>query len=65
MRIGMMADTYKPHISGITNYIELNKRMLEEAGHEVYVFTFGNTDYEDDERHVVRSPGLPLTDTGF
>jgi 1,2-diacylglycerol 3-alpha-glucosyltransferase len=65
MRIGMMADTYKPHMSGITNYIELNKRMLEAAGHEVYVFTFGNTDYEDDERHVIRSPGLPLTDTGF
>jgi len=65
MRIGMMADTYKPYMSGITNYIELNKHVLEQAGHEVYVFTFGDTDHEDDERHIVRSPGLPLTDTGF
>ncbi|MFO7586231.1 MAG: glycosyltransferase [Anaerolineales bacterium] len=65
MRIGMMADTYKPYMSGITNYIELNKRILEQAGNEVYVFTFGDTDHEDDERRVVRSPGLPLTDTGF
>ena len=40
MRIGMMADIYKPYISGITNYISLNKRYLEEAGHEVFVFTF-------------------------
>jgi glycosyltransferase involved in cell wall biosynthesis len=65
MRIGMLADTYKPHMSGITNYIELNKRMLEEAGHDVFVFTFGDTDYEDNERRVIRSPGLPLTDTGY
>ncbi len=65
MRIGMMADVYKPHISGITNYIELNKRYLEQAGHDVFVFTFGNEDYQDDEPHIIRSPGLPLVDTGY
>ena len=65
MRIGMMADTYKPYISGITNYIDLNKRHLERAGHDVYVFTFGDLDYQDGEPRVIRSPGLPLQDTGF
>src|SRR5215216_2061346 len=65
MRIGMMADTYKPYVSGITNYIDLNKRALEDAGHEVYVFTFGDLDHQDDEPRVIRSPGLPLADTGF
>jgi 1,2-diacylglycerol 3-alpha-glucosyltransferase len=65
MRIGMMVDTYKPHISGITNYIDLNKRYLEAAGHDVYIFTFGDLEYPDDEPRVVRSPGLPLVDTGF
>lgn len=65
MRIGMMADTYKPHISGITNYIELNKRYLEQAGHDVFVFTFGDEDYADNEPHIIRSPGLPLVDTGY
>lgn len=65
MRIGMMADAYKPHISGITNYIELNKRYLEQAGHDVYVFTFGNEDYPDEETHIIRSPGLPLMNTGY
>ena len=65
MRIGMMADVYKPYVSGITNYIDLNKRYLEKAGHEVFVFTFGDQDYRDDELRVVRSPGLPLVDTGY
>ena len=61
----MMTDTYKPYVSGITTYIDLNKRALEAAGHEVYVFTFGDLDYQDDENRVIRSPGLPLADTGF
>jgi glycosyltransferase involved in cell wall biosynthesis len=65
MRIGMMTDVYKPHVSGITNFISLNKQYLEKAGHEVFIFTFGDLDYPDDEERVVRSPGLPLTDTGY
>jgi len=65
MKIGMMADTYKPYISGVTNHIALSKQAMEAAGHEVYVFTFGDLDYKDDEPRIVRSPGLPLADTGF
>ena len=65
MRIGMMTDAYKPYVSGITNYIDLNKRYLEQAGHEVYVFTFSEPDNADQEERVIRSPGLPLADTGF
>ena len=65
MRIGMMADAYKPHVSGITNYIDLNKRYLEKAGHDVYVFTFSEPNHVDVEPRVIRSPGLPLADTGF
>lgn len=60
-----MVDSYKPYISGITNYIEVNKHYLEKAGLEVYVFTFGDMEYEDDEPNIVRSPGLQLADTGF
>jgi glycosyltransferase involved in cell wall biosynthesis len=65
MRIGMMADTYRPHVSGITTYIDLNKQYLEQAGHDVFVFTFGDLDYEDDDPRIVRSPGMPLADTGY
>lgn len=60
MRIGMMSDLYKPYISGVTNHISLCKKYLERTGHEVFVFTFGDEDYEDDEPHVIRSPSLPL-----
>jgi len=67
MRIGMMLDMYQPYISGVTNYVTLNKRVLEQHGHTVFVFTFGDESYVDDEPNVVRSPGLPLTvkDTGL
>jgi len=65
MRIGMMADAYKPYVSGITNYIDLNKRYLEKAGYDVYVFTFSQPDHEENEPRVIRSPGLPLADTGY
>jgi glycosyltransferase involved in cell wall biosynthesis len=61
----MMADVYKPHISGITTYVTLNKTHLEEMGHEVFVFTFGDENYQDEETNVIRSPGLPLLDTGY
>jgi glycosyltransferase involved in cell wall biosynthesis len=65
MRIGMMVDVYKPYVSGIINYIDLNKRVLENDGHEVYVFTFGNLEYQDDDPRVIRSPGLTVSDTGY
>ncbi len=65
MRIGMMADLYKPHISGVTNSIELSKYWLEQAGHEVYIFTFGDDGVVDDEENIVRTTGLAVVDTGF
>lgn len=61
MRIGLMADVYKPHVSGVTNHIALTKKALEEMGHAVYVFTFGDEDHVDDEPNVIRSQGLPLS----
>ena len=65
MRIGIMTDLYKPYVSGITNYISLNKQYLEQAGHEVYIFAFGDLEYQDEDTKVIRSPGLPLVDTGY
>jgi len=65
MRIGMMADIYKPHVSGVTHYISLNKNYMEKMGHQVYVFTFSYEGYEDDEPNVIRSPSIPVLDTGF
>ncbi len=61
----MMVDSYKPYVSGITNYVELNKRYLELAGHEVFVFTFGDAENQVNEPRVVYSKGVPLSDSGF
>lgn len=65
MRIGMLVDAYKPYISGVTNFVALNKRQLEKLGHEVFVFTFGNRHAADDEPNIIRSYGIPLGKTGF
>lgn len=65
MKIGMMVDSYKPYVSGITNYIDINKQRLEQAGHEVFVFSFGEWEHQPDEPRVIYSKGVPLADSGF
>src|SRR5258706_908741 len=65
MRIGMMADTYKPYVSGITTYIDLNKRTLEAVGPEVIVFPFAELNKRDDEVGVMHNRALQLADTAF
>ncbi len=65
MRIGMMVDSYKPYVSGITNYVDINKRQLELAGHDVFVFTFGSLEYQDDDPRVIYNRGVALSDSGF
>jgi 1,2-diacylglycerol 3-alpha-glucosyltransferase len=65
MRIGMLTDAYKPHVSGITNYIGINRTALEDLGHEVFVFTFGDVPDDQREPGVYRTPGLPLLKTGY
>jgi 1,2-diacylglycerol 3-alpha-glucosyltransferase len=65
VRIGMFVDMYRPYVSGVTNHVSLYKAALEGLGHEVWVFTFGDRGYADDEPRVVRSAGLPFGDTGW
>jgi 1,2-diacylglycerol 3-alpha-glucosyltransferase len=65
MRIGMMLDMYKPHISGVTNYVTLNRLALEQSGHEVTIFTFGLDRTISEEPGVFRSPGVPVAESGF
>jgi 1,2-diacylglycerol 3-alpha-glucosyltransferase len=65
MRIGMMSDAYKPFVSGVTVHISLLKRFLEQAGHEVFVFTFGDEPAVEEETNIIRTPGMPLVDSGI
>lgn len=66
MRIGMMVDSYKPYISGVTNQVELLKTQMEKIGHQVFVFTFAEPQHTSDfQNRIIRSPGIPIADTGF
>jgi glycosyltransferase involved in cell wall biosynthesis len=65
MKIGMLTEMYKPVINGVTNSVALCKREMEAAGHQVTIFTLGHQDYVDDEPRVIRSPAIPLSDSGY
>jgi 1,2-diacylglycerol 3-alpha-glucosyltransferase len=65
VRIGMALDVYKPHVSGVTNYVSLNKQALERAGHDVFVFAFGAPDPQGDDTNVVLSPGVSIANTSY
>jgi glycosyltransferase involved in cell wall biosynthesis len=65
VRILVATGLVKAPDSGVTNSISLHKRALESRGHKVFVFTLGYEDYEDDELYIIRSPAIPLSDTGY
>jgi 1,2-diacylglycerol 3-alpha-glucosyltransferase len=65
MRIGLVTACYKPVLNGVTRMVALYKQHLEAAGHDVKVFTLGDPDPAGEELGVVRSPALPLGDTGY
>lgn len=64
MRVGLLTDCYKPGVNGIIRFITMHKRVLEEMGHEVFVFTWGPP-HPDDEPGVFRSLGLPMPRPGY
>ena len=65
MRIGLLTEAYLPVVSGVTRFVALHKKTLEETGQEPYVFTFGHGDSVAGEAGVIRSPAVPLSDSGY
>lgn len=65
MRIGLLTDIYKPSTNGVVHHIALLKQCLEKWHEDVWLFLPGDPEYEDDEPHVIRTPGIPLADTGY
>jgi glycosyltransferase involved in cell wall biosynthesis len=45
--------------------VSLYKTHLEALGHEVFIFTLGETSESDEAAHIIRSPGLRLGDYGY
>lgn len=64
MRIALLTDAYWPGVNGIIRFVSLHKRILEEMGHQVFVFT-GGPPSPQDEPGVIRSFGLPHPDPGY
>ena len=65
MRIGMVTACYKPVLNGVTRMVALYKQYMEAAGHDVTVFTLGEPDPQGEEPGVIRTPGMPLGETGY
>jgi 1,2-diacylglycerol 3-alpha-glucosyltransferase len=63
MRIGFATDMYKPYVSGVTHCVALNRHYLEQHGHEVYVFPFGDPRSPRDDPRVIESPGVRIHGT--
>lgn len=60
MRIVIFTNTYKPTMSGVVGSIDVFRRGLIAAGHEVHLVTPEYEDYEDEEAYVFRFPSLGL-----
>lgn len=65
MKIGMVTACYKPVVNGVTRMVALYREYLEAAGHEVTIFTLGEPDPAGEEPNVLRSPAIPIGDTGY
>lgn len=50
MKIVFFTDTYLPNIDGVVTYIVNYKRVFEELGHEVYIFTPGTKKQNEDNK---------------
>lgn len=64
MRIALLTDAYWPGVNGVIRFVSLHKRLMEEMGHQVFVFT-GGPPSPQDEPGVIRSFGLPHPDPGY
>ncbi len=65
MKIGMVTACYKPVVNGVTRMVELYKHHLEGLGHDVTIFTLGEPDPAGEEPGVVRSPAMPVGNSGY
>jgi len=60
MRIIFFSNTYRPTISGVVTSIDLFRRGLIGAGHDVHIVAPERGDYVDDVPYVFRVPALDL-----
>ena len=61
LHVGMFTNTYLPFTNGITRSVHsFRAAMVDDLGHNVFVFAQGADDYEDKEPFVFRYPSLEI-----
>jgi len=56
MNIGLVTESYLPHVNGVVNLVQALKHGLEAEGHTVHVFAPREKGYRDREPNVHRFP---------
>lgn len=65
MRIGIFTECYNPVLNGVVVSINTFKHVLEQRGHEFYIFTTGSLDKAESDPHIIRFPvALPFKPKG-
>jgi 1,2-diacylglycerol 3-alpha-glucosyltransferase len=62
MRVAMFSNAYLPTISGVVTSINLFRRGLRQANHEVHIFAPEYEEYQDQEPYIFRFPALDLSE---
>jgi 1,2-diacylglycerol 3-alpha-glucosyltransferase len=58
MRVGIFTESYPPLINGVSTSIQTLSAHLEQAGHDVFVFTSRYPHYRDERKGVFRYPSV-------
>ena len=58
MRVGIFTESYPPLINGVSTSVQTLTAQLEQAGHDVFVFTSRYPHYQDERAGVFRYPSV-------
>ena len=58
MRVGIFTESYPPLINGVSTSVQTLIAHLEQAGHDVFVFTSRYPRYQDERPGVFRYPSV-------
>ncbi len=58
MRVGIFTESYPPLINGVSTSIQTLMAHLEQAGHDVFVFTSRYPRYRDERKGIFRYPSV-------
>lgn len=64
MRIGLFTDSYHPATNGVVYVVDIARKRLEEAGHEVWIFCPASKELPEDDEHIVQFRGVKIPGSG-